>query len=98
MCGAQTAISSQEVDDMADDLTAKLGELLKKKPWYELPRLPADLRLYDIRNELRAKNLHDTQHPRPALGAGSCTCRVDAAVRLRKSEQPLVGCVATLRL
>ena len=26
---------------MADDLTAKLGELLKKKPWYELPRLLA---------------------------------------------------------
>ena len=48
---------------MADDLTAKLGELLKKKPWYELPRLLADLRLYDIRKELRAKNLHDTQEP-----------------------------------
>jgi Animal haem peroxidase len=48
---------------MADDLTAKLGELLKKKPWYELPRLLADVRLYDIRKELRAKNLHDTQEP-----------------------------------
>jgi Animal haem peroxidase len=56
-------IFSQEVDNMADDLTAKLGELLKKKPWYELPRLLADVRLYDIRKELRAKNLHDTQEP-----------------------------------
>ena len=53
-------IFSQEVDDMADDLITKLGELLKRKPWYELPRLLADVRLYDIRNELRAKNLHDT--------------------------------------
>ena len=48
---------------MADDLTARLGDLLKKKPWYELPRLLADVRLYQIREELRAKNLYDTQEP-----------------------------------
>ncbi len=48
---------------MADDLIAKLGELLKKRPWYELPRLLADVRLVEIRNELRAKNLHDTEEP-----------------------------------
>jgi len=48
---------------MADELIAKLDDLLKRKPWYELPRLLADVRLYDIRNELRAKNLYDTQEP-----------------------------------
>jgi hypothetical protein len=48
---------------MADDLISKLGDLLKKRPWYELPRLLADSRLVQMRNELRAKNLHDTQEP-----------------------------------
>jgi hypothetical protein len=48
---------------MADDLIAKLGVLLNKKPWYELPRLLADVRLYEIRKELRAKNLYDTEEP-----------------------------------
>ena len=56
-------IFSREIDDMADDLTARLGDLLKNKPWYELPRLLADVRLYQIREELRAKNLYDTQEP-----------------------------------
>jgi len=48
---------------MADETIAKLGELLKKKPWYELPRLLADVRLYEIRKELRANNLYDTEEP-----------------------------------
>ena len=33
---------------MADDLIARLGELLKKRPWYELPRLMADSRLVEL--------------------------------------------------
>jgi hypothetical protein len=48
---------------MADDMLSKLGELLKKKPWYQLPRLLADGQLVQMRKELRAKNLHDTEDP-----------------------------------
>src|SRR5687767_10519314 len=48
---------------MADELFDKLGDLLKKKPWYELPRLLADGRLVAMRTELRKKNLHDTEEP-----------------------------------
>jgi hypothetical protein len=48
---------------MADDMLSKLGELLKKKPWYQLPRLLADGQLVEMRKELRAKNLHDTEDP-----------------------------------
>ena len=48
---------------MADDLIGKLGDLFKKKPWYQLPYLLAAGRLVEIRNELRAKNLHDTEEP-----------------------------------
>jgi hypothetical protein len=33
------------------------------KDWYELPFATAATRLVDIRNELRQKNLHDTQEP-----------------------------------
>ena len=48
---------------MADDFFDKLGDLLKKKPWYELPRLLADGRLVQMRTEMRKKNLHDTEEP-----------------------------------
>ncbi len=48
---------------MADDLIGKLDRLLKDRPWYELPRLLAGQRLIEMRNELRAKNLHDTEEP-----------------------------------
>ena len=48
---------------MADDLTKKLGGLLNSRQWYELPRLLAMGRLIEVRNELRAKNLHDTEEP-----------------------------------
>ena len=36
---------------MADEFFDKLGDLLKKKPWYELPRLLADGRLVEMRTE-----------------------------------------------
>jgi hypothetical protein len=48
---------------MADDLIGKLGDLFKKKPWYQLPYLLAAGRLVEIRDELRDKNLHDTEEP-----------------------------------
>ena len=48
---------------MADDLLGRIGNLLNKRPWYKLPRLLAMGRLVEIRNELRQKNLHDTEEP-----------------------------------
>jgi Animal haem peroxidase len=48
---------------MADDLTQKISGLLKNRQWYDLPRLLAVGRLVEIRNELREKNLHDTEEP-----------------------------------
>ena len=37
--------------------------MFAKLPWHQLPRLFAMLRLIEIRNELREKNLHDTEEP-----------------------------------
>jgi hypothetical protein len=48
---------------MADEFIDKLGDLLKKKPWYELPRLLADGRLVQMRTQMRKENLHDTEEP-----------------------------------
>src|SRR5262245_33505270 len=48
---------------MSDDLIGKLGTLINNRPWYRLPRLLAMGRLLEIRNELRQKNLHDTEEP-----------------------------------
>lgn len=51
---------------------SKLGDFLHgKRPWYKLPRLLAMPRLIEIRNELRAKNLHDTEEP--PMPAGTLT-------------------------
>ena len=41
----------------------KIGGLLRDRQWYQLPRLLAMGRLIEIRNELREKNLHDTEEP-----------------------------------
>jgi hypothetical protein len=50
-------------------LFSKLGDFLHgKRPWYKLPRLLAMPRLIEIRNELREKNLHDTEEPPMAAG------------------------------
>jgi hypothetical protein len=46
-----------------DDLAGRINNLLNKRPWYELPRLLAEGRLVEIRNELRLKNLYDTEEP-----------------------------------
>jgi Animal haem peroxidase len=47
---------------MSEDLIARIRSLLKR-PWYQQPRLLAMRRLIDIRNQLRAENLHDTEEP-----------------------------------
>jgi len=48
---------------MADDLIGKIGDLLKKKPWYQLPLFIGGSQLVAMRNELREKNLYDTEEP-----------------------------------
>ena len=48
---------------MADDLIGRISSLLNRRPWYKLPRLLAMGRLIEMRNELREKNLHDTEEP-----------------------------------
>ena len=48
---------------MPDNLVTRITELLNTRPWYKLPRLLGMRRLIDIRNELREKNLHDTEEP-----------------------------------
>ena len=48
---------------MPVDLASLIGDLLKKRPWYRLPRFLAVGRLIEIRNQLRQKNLHDTEEP-----------------------------------
>ena len=47
----------------ADALLKHIGGLLQRRPWYQLPRLLAYGKLVEIRNELREKNLHDTEEP-----------------------------------
>jgi Animal haem peroxidase len=49
---------------MADTLRDRVGTFLsERREWFELPRLLGALRLVEIRNELREKNLHDTEEP-----------------------------------
>ena len=47
-----------------ETLLGRIGNFLQnRRPWYKLPDLLAMPRLVEIRNELRAKNLHDTEEP-----------------------------------
>jgi hypothetical protein len=48
------------------DLLRRLGDLLNRRPWYQLPRLLGEAQLVEMRNELREKNLHDTEEPADA--------------------------------
>jgi hypothetical protein len=48
---------------MADPFFDRIGTFLNRRPWHELPDLLAMPRLVEIRNELREKNLHDTEEP-----------------------------------
>jgi len=63
---------------MGTSLFGRIGDFLhKNRPWYKLPRLLAMPRLIEIRNDLRAHNLHDTEEPSLAIHAGA----VDEKVR-----------------
>jgi hypothetical protein len=49
---------------MPSDLFGRISSFLgASRPWYRLPRVLAMPRLIEIRNELREKNLHDTEEP-----------------------------------
>ena len=57
---------------MADDLFKKATDFLKdNRPWYSLPKLLAVPKLIQMRNDLRQKNLHDTEEPPMPLRAPS---------------------------
>src|SRR5690242_6713882 len=60
---ADASAASAAENRPADALTTHLTGLLRTRQWYELPRLLAYGRLVEIRNELREKNLHDTEEP-----------------------------------
>lgn len=64
---------------MGDDLLGRIGELLNRRPWHELPRLLAMGRLLEIRNDLRRLNLHDADEP--ALPVGPIPGDLDPALR-----------------
>ena len=67
---------------MSDDLITRIAKRLKGRPWYEKPRLFAMGELVEIRNELRAKNLHDTEEPPMVRQDPSAA---DASVRARRT-------------
>jgi hypothetical protein len=64
---------------MTDRLLGRIGDLLNRKQWYELPRFLAMGRLLEIRNELRDKNLHDTEEP--PLPQGGIPSNLDPVLR-----------------
>src|SRR5262245_47922146 len=41
----------------------KINELLGRRDWHELPRLLGMIKLIALRDELRQRNLHDTEEP-----------------------------------
>ena len=45
----------------------------RDKQWYELPRPAAMKNLIEVRDELRAKNLHDTEEPKLPEQPGTST-------------------------
>jgi hypothetical protein len=64
-----------------DALTKRLSGLFQKRPWYQLPRFLAYARLVEIRNELREKNLHDTEEPPFEKRAVPPPADLDPAIR-----------------
>jgi hypothetical protein len=65
----------------ADALAKHLGGLLQRRPWFQLPRILAFARLVEIRNELREKNLHDTEEPPFEKQAVPPPADLDPAIR-----------------
>ena len=68
---------------MSDPLSERLGELFKSRPWYKLPRLFSMVKLVEIRDELRKKNLHDTEEP--PLEQTAVPADLDPALREARS-------------
>ena len=62
------------------DLSGRIRQLLGEKPWYELPRFLSTFRLVEMRNDLREKNLHDTEEP-PMPTTKDIPANIDPAVR-----------------
>jgi len=49
---------------MSETLFGRIGDFLhRRRPWYQLPGVLAVPKLVEMRNELRQKNLHDTEDP-----------------------------------
>ena len=65
----------------ADALLKHIGGLLQRRPWYQLPRFLAYGKLVEIRNELREKNLHDTEEPPLEKQAVPPPADLDPAIR-----------------
>ena len=53
-----------DAQDPREPMLGRVGGFLNRRPWYKLPDILAMPRLVEIRNELRAKNLHDTDEPK----------------------------------
>ena len=51
----------------------------RDKQWYELPRPAAMEKLVEMRDELREKNLHDTEEPKLAEQQGPVAEELKAA-------------------
>ena len=64
-----------------DALIKHIGGLLQRRPWYQLPRFLAYAKLVEIRNELREKNLHDTEEPPLEKQAVPPAADLDPAIR-----------------
>ncbi|HEU4689504.1 MAG TPA: peroxidase family protein, partial [Vicinamibacterales bacterium] len=64
-----------------DALAKHIGALLQRRPWFQLPRFLAYAKLVEIRNELREKNLHDTEEPPFEKQAGPPPADLDPAIR-----------------
>jgi Animal haem peroxidase len=78
---------------MPENLLSRIGKFLHgRRPWYELPRLLAMPRLVEIRNELRKKNLHDTEEP--ALRRQPISKKLDPVLR---EERTIDGTYNDLR-
>jgi hypothetical protein len=72
---------------MPENLLGRVGNFLHgRRPWYSLPRLLAMPRLVEMRNELREKNLHDTEDP--ALTRAEIPSNLDPELR---NERTIAG-------
>jgi 2,4-dienoyl-CoA reductase-like NADH-dependent reductase (Old Yellow Enzyme family) len=96
---AGESLTSGARSGASDALQRKIGGLLQNREWYRLPRLISMFRLIEIRNELREKNLHDTEEP--PLEKRDVPPDLDAAIRESRStdgsnndlQQPRMGSV-----